>query len=104
MTNGEQIQQVVKSIVDTTTERDALREEVRKLRTDLFNLSSRVEFLTAELKTIRAEKEFYQRHSISVHTRLSDISMLIAQAMEEAQANAYRTGEPPSVPPPVESQ
>jgi predicted nucleic acid-binding Zn-ribbon protein len=89
MTNGQQIEQVVKSIVDTTAERDSLREEVRRLRNDLDKYASRVGFLTEELKAIRAEKEFYQRHSISVHTRLSDISMLINQAMEEAKHKAW---------------
>lgn len=95
--NGGQIQQIVKSIVDTTTERDALREEVRRLKGELHDYSSRIDFIVRELKRVTAEKDFYQRHSISVHTRLSDINMLITQAIDEAQQNAYRAGEPPSL-------
>lgn len=78
-------------IVKTELERNTLREKTEELTTSLAQAQNESAFLTERLKEVTDQRDFYMRHSVTLVTRLNDISMLIEQAREEAKQAALKT-------------
>lgn len=81
--------EIIDNFVATTRERDDLRRDNEALRARAAHDADRIAFYEAEIAKLRHERDFYQRHSTSLYTRLSDINLVIDTALEEAKNAAY---------------
>jgi hypothetical protein len=100
-------EQAAHTIAGTLAEAERALAEAAQLRAQfkvqeqtVFRLEAKNAALHEQLMKAIRERDFYQRHSITLVTRLNAFSMLITQSMQEAKDAAYA----PSLAVPDQSQ
>lgn len=69
-------------------ERNLYRDQCGHLSNELRLANERLAALTAELKDVKHDRDFYQRHSISIAKSLHNIKLLIDMEVAEAARRA----------------
>lgn len=82
-------------VARTTDERDRLVEENATLHEQLHAARRELNFLQVKLRETEHNRDFYQRHYIALHTRLSDMGVMIENAIREAASEANAAGMTP---------
>lgn len=86
----DEVSRVVEHIHDVAAQAREAQTLASDLSRELDATKRQLDFLRSQLAEVQHQKDFYQRHSTSLITRLSDISLLIDQAVQEAKHEAYR--------------
>jgi hypothetical protein len=79
----------VKAMQEAFDENHRLVDEIKDLNRANDKLASENDMLREQLDKAQREKDFYQRHSMRLVTRLNDIEIIIGQALQEAKDAAY---------------
>lgn len=84
------------SIARTHEERDQLSDENAELKSLLVRANRENAFLTEKFRQVEANRDFYQRHYVALHTRLADLSVDVEQLrnkIDHAVAEAKREAD-----------
>lgn len=95
--------QIMDDIVRTAQERDELQAECNRLRAIGSEDKRQIAFLERKLAEVEAKRDYYQVHSVALHTRLCDIASdmehlvkRIDKALAESQVDAAAGKAEPS--------
>jgi hypothetical protein len=84
---------IISDITSQAKENARLRHQAHQDSILIEDQRREIEFLRGQLADAEYKRDYYQRHSTTLLTRLSDINMVIRNALDEARREAQHYAE-----------